>query len=100
MQLSVVNERKSKVKENKSYQIIFGGDRYGLQTTLDSAGPGDLVMMRQRSTLPSKRTYEHDIIHKSLLGIYADHAEIDLLEIKAIKYQAEQGLKPKNDIDI
>ena len=46
--------------------------------------------------LSQSRTHEDDIMHKPVLGIFSEHAEIDILEVMKVKYTAEQGLKNKS----
>lgn len=53
-------------------------------------------MLRQKQMLAVNKTFENNIMHRPVLGIFKLHAQIDILEIQALLKQASQGLKPKN----
>ena len=51
--------------------------------------------MTQASMLPAKRTFVFDIDYRPILGIYKEHAMIDLMEARALITASEEGVLPK-----
>ena len=84
-QLAVMEERVSQVTEIKDFELTFGGEKFGLKTSLNPGRVGCILFKRQRSNLSISRSYEHDIMHKPILGIFSEHAEIDILEVMKVK---------------
>lgn len=88
-QLAVMEERISQVTEIKNFELTFGGEKFGLKTSLNPGRVGCIVFKRQKSNLSISRSCEHDIMHKPVLGIYVKHTKLDILEICALKKAAE-----------
>ena len=96
MQLAVVEERVSKILKNTTFTgLNFGGEKFGHMTTMFPSNAGDLVFLTQRSMLPAKKTYDHDVMFKPVLGIYKEHCQNDILEADALIKMAEERVQPK-----
>jgi len=68
---------------------------FGYSVSLLPSSAGDLVFYTHKSMLPLQNTFEHDLLFRSVLGIYKEHAQIDLLEANALVQCALQRVQPK-----
>ena len=96
IELAVMQESISKIDNNESYYLRFGGVKHSLKLSLEPSSMGDLVFMKQRSLLPVAKRFHFDVDYRPFVGIYKEHCMLDLLEASALIIASRQGLVPKN----
>lgn len=94
VQLAVITDARSCEYRNAN-GFPFGNEPYTQIKTIERANAGDLLIYKQKSNLFLTRTYEFDIMYKPILGIYKEHAQIDILETKALIDDGEKKHVPK-----
>ena len=96
VEMAVLKETISKVENNESFYLRFGGVKNAIKIALEPSSMGDLVFMTQRSLLPIAKRFVFDVDYRPVLGIYKEHTALDLLEASALILASKQGLVPKN----
>ena len=67
--------------------------------TLAPTTVGDMIVFSQRSLQPMKKLSYDDVMLRPILGIYKEHAEIDVLETIELDNKGKSHSKPK-EIDM
>ena len=79
--------------------IVKGNHAFGIKEWLEPSQFGNSIMIKQKSNLPLHKTHQNDYWYRPVLGIYKQHCEADLMEVKYLIQAAESGVKPKR-IDV
>ena len=98
VQLTYVEDRKTREKGDK-YGHHSGGKTFASIVTLAPTTVGDMIVFSQRSLQPMKKLSYDDVMLRPILGIYKEHAEIDVLETIELDNKGKSHSKPK-EIDM
>ena len=89
VQLATITDARSVLFRNHN-NFQFGNVPHTQIKTIERANAGDILMFKKKSNLFLTDTYEFDIMYKPVMGIYKEHAQIDILETNALIEEGEK----------